>query len=179
MSDKKKNIISKGPQKPNYQVWIIVTLLVVIFGVTYLNKSESMVEITQHRFTEMMLSNDVKQVLLIKNQGHVEITLKPEALQNAKYQAELENSSPFGNSGGPHYKMEIPSVEVFDRNFDKIEEQLPVERRVGYKITEKSDITQYIFNWGFLILILFGFWFLMKRMTGAGGPGGQIFNIGK
>ncbi|MEQ9051621.1 MAG: ATP-dependent zinc metalloprotease FtsH, partial [Marinoscillum sp.] len=39
--------------------------------------------------------------------------------------------------------------------------------------------TTFIFNWGFLFLIIFGFWFLMRRMTGGGGPGGQIFNIGK
>ena len=34
-------------------------------------------------------------------------------------------------------------------------------------------------NWGLLFLLLFGFWMLMRRMTGGGGPGGQIFNIGK
>ncbi|MCH7646974.1 MAG: ATP-dependent zinc metalloprotease FtsH, partial [Nitrospinae bacterium] len=44
---------------------------------------------------------------------------------------------------------------------------------------DKNDVTQWIFNWGFLIFILFGFWFLMRRMTGGGGPGSQIFNIGK
>ncbi len=28
-------------------------------------------------------------------------------------------------------------------------------------------------------MLVFGFWVLMRRMTGGGGPGGQIFNIGK
>jgi AFG3 family protein len=32
---------------------------------------------------------------------------------------------------------------------------------------------------GFLVLLVLGFWMLMRRMTGGGGPGGQIFNIGK
>lgn len=180
MTDKKKKINPpNGPKKPNYQVWIIVTLLVVIFGVTYLNKSSSTVSITMPRFKEMMKSHDVKKVTLIKNQGYVEITLKPEALQNAKYRTELEDDSPFGISSGPHYKLEIPSIEVFDRDFKEIEQELPPEERIGYTAEDKSDFTQFIFNWGFLFLILFGFWFLMRRMTGGGGPGGQLFNIGK
>jgi cell division protease FtsH len=44
---------------------------------------------------------------------------------------------------------------------------------------ERNDIGTMLFNWGFLFLLLFGFWMLMRRMTGGGGPGGQIFNIGK
>ena len=57
--------------------------------------------------------------------------------------------------------------------------KLPEEQRFDYKIEERSDYTNFLFNWGFLILLIFGFWFLMRRMTGGGGPGGQLFNIGK
>ncbi|HEX9649485.1 MAG TPA: ATP-dependent zinc metalloprotease FtsH [Cyclobacteriaceae bacterium] len=178
MSDKKK-MMSKGPQKPNYQVWIIVILLAVILGVTYLNKSTSMVTIDPYRFEEMLLSNDVQKVVLIKNQQYVEITLKPGALQNAKYQTELDSSNPFGVSSGPHYRYEIPSVEVFNENFKDVMNKLPRDQQITYTTEEKSDFTQFISTWGFLLLLLFGFWFLMRRMTGGGGPGGQIFNIGK
>jgi AFG3 family protein len=41
------------------------------------------------------------------------------------------------------------------------------------------DYFSVFIQWGFLFLLLFGFWMLMRRMTGGGGPGGQIFNIGK
>lgn len=169
----------KGPQKPNYQVWIIVTLLVVIFGVTYFNKTSSMISITKHRFEAMLKSNDVQKIVLIKNQEYVEITLTPDALQNAKYKAELENNSPFGISNGPHYKWEVPSIETFTRSYEEIMDELDESERIDYTAEDKSDFTQIIFNWGFLVLILFGFWFLMRRMTGGAGPGGQIFNIGK
>jgi cell division protease FtsH len=62
---------------------------------------------------------------------------------------------------------------------EKLESQLSEDQRIGYAVEERSDLTSLYFNWGFLFLILFGFWFLMRRMTGSGGPGGQIFNIGK
>jgi len=64
---------------------IIPILLIVIFVVTYFNKSSSTITITPHRFEEMMLSNDISKVVLIVNQRYVEITLKPEALQIDRY----------------------------------------------------------------------------------------------
>lgn len=179
MADKKKKTVPKGTQKPNYQVWIIVTLLIVVFVVTYFNKSSSTITITPHRFEEMMLSNDIEKVVLIRNQRYVEITLKPEALQNARYRTELESNSPFGISNGPHYRLDIPEISVFNEDFRAIQNKMDNDKRIGYTSEDKNDITQWIFNWGFLIFILFGFWFLMRRMTGGAGPGSQIFNIGK
>jgi len=177
--NKNKKIMPKGPQKPNYQIWIIVSLIALIFGVTYFNKSTSTVTISERRFEQMLLSNDVEEVVLITNQNIVEVTLKEEALSNSKYRMELEESNPFSLKQGPHYKFKITTPEIFDKKFELVEARLPDEQRLGYKVEERSDITSFIFQWGFLFLILFGFWFLMRRMTGSGGPGGQIFNIGK
>ena len=56
---------------------------------------------------------------------------------------------------------------------------LPESQKIDYKVDTRTDPTSMIFNWGLLFLVIFGFWFLMRRMTGQGGPGGQIFNIGK
>ena len=169
----------KGPKKPNYQIWIIVSLIALIFGVTYFNKSTSTITISERRFEQMLLSSDVEEVILITNQNIVEVTLKEEALSNSKYRMELEESNPFSLKQGPHYKFKITTPEIFDKKFELVEARLPDEQRLGYKVEERSDISSFIFQWGFLFLILFGFWFLMRRMTGTGGPGGQIFNIGK
>ncbi|MCZ6900526.1 MAG: ATP-dependent zinc metalloprotease FtsH, partial [Bacteroidetes bacterium] len=177
--NKNKKIMPKGPQKPNYQIWIIVSLIALIFGVTYFNKSTSTITISERRFEQMLLSSDVEEVVLITNQNIVEVTLKEEALSNSKYRMELEESNPFSLKQGPHYKFKITTPEIFDKKFELVEARLPDEQRLGYKVEERSDITSFIFQWGFLFLILFGFWFLMRRMTGSGGPGGQIFNIGK
>ncbi len=147
--------------------------------VTMVNRASSTITITPRKFKEMMLSNDVQEVVLIKNRDLVEVTLKDEALKNEKYKRELEDRGPFSLNNGPHYSFQVPSVETFDREFKEIENQLSESDRIGYKIDSRSDFTSYLLNWGFLFLILFGFWFLMRRMTGGGGPGGQIFNIGK
>lgn len=177
--EQKKKMGGIPPQKPGYQIWVIITAIIVIFGVTYLNGSNTTTTITKRKFEDMMLANDVREVILVRNQNLVEITLKEDALQNSKYKNDIGDRGPFSGNRGPHYVYKVPSLEIFDREFDEMEKRMPEGNRIGYKTEERSDFTGVLFNWGFLILILFGFWFLMRRMTGQAGPGGQIFNIGK
>ncbi len=175
----KKNIdLKPGPGKPNYQVWVVAAIVAAVVGITFFTRSGSAVVINPTRFEQMLLSNDVKKVVLIKNQDVVEVTLKEEALSNSKYAQELDNRGPLSMPGGPHYKFRIADPKTFDDDFDEAVAKLPEENRIGYEIEERSDFTSIFFNFGFIILMIFLFWMLMRRMTG-GGAGGQIFNIGK
>lgn len=183
MADKprqNKPLMGGKPNKPNYQLMIIVAIITVVFGLTYFSRSNSAVKIPEKRFEEMVMANDVQRVVLIKNQDLVEVTLKEEALQNTKYQMLVEEQSPFAmGTGGPHFFFKIASTDTFIRNFEELNDQIAEEQRIGYEVEDRTSITEHFFSWGFLFLIIFGFWFLMRRMTGGGGPGGQIFNIGK
>jgi len=176
---RKKKINSKPPQRPNYQIWIILSLVLLIFAITYLNKSSSAIEIGQRRFEQMLSEGDVKDVVLVRNQNLVEVTLTDEALRESEYRNELEEQNPFSGAKGPHYKLKIPNADIFNQNFEEAQQGIPEEDKIDYRTEERSDFTSFLVNWGFLFLILFGFWFLMRRMAGGGGPGGQIFNIGK
>ncbi len=181
MADKprqKRNLMG-GPGRSNYQMWVIIILISSIIGFTYFSNNSSAIKISDRRFEEMVLSNDVQRVVLIKNKELVEVTLKPEALQNTKYKIELEKSNPFNNDQGPHYQFTVVDTKVFVDDFRRIVEQLPQEQRIGYETDERSDFSDFLFTYGIFFLFIFGFWFLMRRMTGGGGPGGQIFNIGK
>ena len=173
-----KKVAPKPPQKPNYQVWVIVTLLALILGITYFSKSGTAVPITMQKFERMLREGDVAKVVLIRNLGVVEVTLTEQALQEPEYRNELGENR-FSLSSGPQYQLKVPDNETFATEFREIKETLPEDQRVGLNVEDGSDVMSWIFNWGFLFLILFGFWFLMRRMAGGGGPGGQIFNIGK
>lgn len=183
MADKEKDKKINPPKLPktNYQTWLILALIVVIFGISRIMNSGELTEILDSRFEEMVRSRDIKKLVLIKNEEMVEITLKAEALQNAKYKQEIEKtSSPLGfNANGPHYKLKIGSVEKFEDRYEELTKGLSANDKVDLKKEDRVDYTNTIFNIGFLFLLVFGFWMLMRRMTGGGGPGGQIFNIGK
>ncbi|MEZ4944890.1 MAG: ATP-dependent zinc metalloprotease FtsH [Cyclobacteriaceae bacterium] len=182
MADKKKdnNLLPPRGPKGNYQLWIILALVAVILAVSYFNRSGDLIEIQSSTFEDIVQRRDAKNIVVIKNEDLVEITLKQEALQNAVYRNELESSSPFGvNATGPHYKMRIGTIDQFANYYKEITAKIPKDDRIDLKYEERSDFTGMMLNWGFLFLLLFGFWMLMRRMTGGGGPGGQIFNIGK
>lgn len=182
MADKPKEnkplIPNKAP-RGNYQMWVILGILALVLGIMWLNKTGTLKEISNTEFEQMLQDRSIKKVALIEDQKVIEITLKPDALKNAKYRDVADNNSIGSSEAGPHYKMQIMSVDNFDAAFQsKLEKMAPGERP-EYKRETRVDYLGYFLQWGFLFLLLFGFWMLMRRMTGGGGPGGQIFNIGK
>jgi cell division protease FtsH len=183
MADKEREKKITPPKLPktNYQTWLILALIVVIFVISRLVNSGELVEIQQSRFEDMVQSKDIKKIVLLPEQKLVEITLKPEALQNAKYKQEVEkNFNAIGtNVNGPHYKYMVPSVDKFIEKYDQLTKEIPRNDKVDLRTESRIDYTSQLISWGLLLLVVFGFWMIMRRMTGGGGPGGQIFNIGK
>ncbi|MFN3403739.1 MAG: ATP-dependent zinc metalloprotease FtsH [Cytophagaceae bacterium] len=179
MSDKpKKKLIPKPSPKPNYQIWVIIILLMLVFGIIYSSKNTTVQEISRKRFEEIYLAHDVQKVVVVNNR-FVEVYLKEDAVENKKYQQDFAQRGPFSGTQGPHFQFQISSAEKFEEYFDKLESRVPKDERVAFEIdNDRSDFSNFLVNWGLLFLILLGFWFLMRRVT-AGGPGGQIFNIGK
>jgi AFG3 family protein len=149
-----------------------------VIAYAFFTKTNAAIPITTKRFEQMALSNDISRVVLIKNKDIVEVTLKQEALQNTKYKIELENNN-FVSNTGPHYYLKILNTDIFNDTLNKINDQLPDEQQVYAEIEDRQDFGDFLLSYGFFFLLIFGFWFLMRRMTGGGGPGGQIFNIGK
>ncbi len=183
MADREKKdnkIIPPRVPKPNYQIWVILALVGVILAVSVFTRSSELIEIQSSRFEDMVQRKDVKKLVLIKNEELIEITLKTEALQNAAYKQELEGKGPLGlNANGPHYNYKIGSIDKFYEQYEAMVKNFPRDQKIDLQVEERSDVKGMLLNWGFLFLLLFGFWMLMRRMTGGGGPGGQIFNIGK
>jgi len=174
---KKKNFIPKQPQKPNYQVWIILSLVILTFSIFYFNQSGGIEEITARKFEDLALKGHVKEIIIVKNRDFVEVFLNEEGMASGEYN--LPEKPSFYLNQSPHFMFKIVSAEKFDEKLRILESELPEDKNIPYKFEDRSDIGSMISTWGFLFLILIVFWVLMRRMTGTAGPGGQIFNIGK
>jgi len=183
MADKKDNnkpLLPTKPPRGNYQIWVILASIAVILGVMYFSNSSNLQDLDYDEFKQMVKAGDVRRVVLVQNRKFVEVTLKSEALQNAKYK-DLLNQGTFGSNSttGPHFTMKVVDSGNFDQEFRVFRDKLTAEQSPEYKTEDREDYFQVFIQWGFLFLLLFGFWMLMRRMTGGAGPGGQIFNIGK
>ena len=179
---KKKNLMPKTPPKGSIQTWLIIGLVLVVFGITYFNKTTSTVITTQKNFHEMMRAHDVKKIVIVGDK--VEVTLKPEALKNAKYKDKFSSRGEYGTNQGPHFEFAIGKPEYFQDELKELEKEIAIAEKAPIDEVEvtidnnRQDFSTWFFNWGFLILLIAGFWFMMRKMTG-GGAGGALFNIGK
>tara|TARA_B100000530_G_scaffold336678_1_gene292191 strand:+ start:99 stop:2087 length:1989 start_codon:yes stop_codon:yes gene_type:complete len=164
----------------NNQIWIVFLISIFIY-LSFGFFSTKPITIDYNRFQKMIKSHDVSKLVVIKNQEIIEITLKEESLLNSTYKDELEASSLLNNTFGPHYRLEVSSIESFEKRYDDLISSLGRENtnEIEYLTESRTDIYSFLQTWGFTILILVGFWFLLRRMSTGGGPGGQIFNISK
>ena len=178
MKDKKnKNFINNNF---NNQIWIILGVTIFIY-LSFSFFASKPITIDYNRFQKMIKSYDVSKIVVIKNQEIVEITLNEDALLNSNYKGELESSNLVNNIYGPHYRLEVSSIESFENRYDELISSLGKQNsyEIEYLTESRTDIYSFLQTWGFTILILIGFWFLLRRMSGGAGPGGQIFNISK
>lgn len=164
----------------NNQIWIILGVTIFIY-LSFSFFASKPITIDYNRFQKMIKSYDVAKIVVIKNQEIVEITLNEDALLNSNYKDELESSNLINNTYGPHYNLEVSSIESFENRYDELVNSLGKQNsyEIEYLTESRTDIYSFLQTWGFTILILIGFWFLLRRMSGGAGPGGQIFNISK
>ncbi len=126
----------------------------------------------------MVKDREVAEVAVV-NDKIAEVTLTQQAAQSSKYKAMFADKPYFGSNQGPHFQFQIASSETFKKDLEAMQEGVPASEKVDYRFEQRSDFGSIISTWGFLIVMILAMYFLLGRMSGAGGPGGQIFNIGK
>lgn len=167
---------NKKMPKSNMQLWMILSLLILVFTITYYAK-ETTETIGQQKFESLARKGNINTKLVVVNNQFVEITL------NQKGIGEASSGNGGRRRGGPHYKYSFAHIDDFLSIVNALNEEFRKNgqtKKILYKSSEtRTDINSVILHWGMIFLFIFGFWFLLRRMAGGGGPGGQIFSIGK
>ncbi|GIV35023.1 MAG: ATP-dependent zinc metalloprotease FtsH [Chitinophagales bacterium] len=177
--DKKvPNILPKSP-KFNYY-WIYAAIVILLLGLQFFSFRPVVKEIDFRTFEqEMLKSHDVDRVVVVNNE-FVEVYIKESRLNNEKYK-EVAQTSWGGVNKGPHYTFTIGSVEYFQQEMDRAQQGFAPNEKVSIVFVKRRDWSRDLLSWLLPIAILAIIWiFIMRRISGAaGGPGGQLFNIGK
>ncbi len=169
------------PPKFNYY-WIYGMIAVLLLALNFYQYSNpSTKPIDRNVFDNALKNQDINKLEII-NKTYAYVYLKKEALSKTEYKDVADTK--FGRSNdGPHYTFETGPDETFAAEVKDIQEKAGIaeSERIKPQYTTKGDWIGQIIGWIFPILILIVIWvFIMRRIGGgAGGPGGQIFNIGK
>jgi cell division protease FtsH len=176
----KKTPNGKQPKKQFNFYWIYVTIGVLLIALNLFSYSSGAQKVTWDRFVnEMLEEQEISRLVVVNNELIVEIFLTKEALASEKYK-DLKKGT-FSNANSPQFYLSIGSVDQFSRDLNRVQQDLPEAAQVNPEYDQRKNWTGEILSWVLPIIIMIGLWvFIMRRMSGgAGGPGGQIFNIGK
>ena len=160
-----------------YGVVITILLVMSMFGGDSSWQSISKTNISD--FERFLNDGDVEEIIVV-NQKLAKVTLNSYGLEKGTHK-KVKSKNILGqeNTGGPHYEFEVGNLELFQRKLEEAESN-GIQFRYEFMTVENRWMDVIL---GFLpIIVIIGIWiFLMRRMSGggAGGPGGQIFNIGK
>ncbi|WPP50873.1 LytR/AlgR family response regulator transcription factor [Catalinimonas niigatensis] len=143
---KKRNWILIG-------LWIVFLLpIIFVIGITLSGKSSSTIEINQSKLDKILEQGDANDLVVVRNKNLVEITLTQEAVNKSEYRNLTEELNAFSINNGPHYHVDIANYETFDQYFTEIQENIPLDSRIGYRVEERSGIGSFVMNWG----VIFG-----------------------
>ena len=177
---KKKPLMPTPNPRPGMQLWVLAGLLVFLFGVMWVNNLNSPAKINQQKFEQMLAAGDVQ-----RNHHHQ----RKRGGGDAQASGPAKSRVPAG-ADAPHafrrerrparsstFRWSMPSC--FRKTWTRCRRTCPPPSACRSTLSTRQSPGDYIGTYGFIILMIVGFWFLMRRMGSAGGPGGQIFSIGK
>ncbi len=176
MENKENNGMPSGPKFNSY--WIYGLLAVFLIGLNFYSLTSNTTEpIDRRAFNNMVRNGDIKKVAVI-NKEYAHVFIKDDRIDKYPDAA----TSKFGQPD-PHFKFQILSPESFEKSLAEIQEEEDIPRSEQIYITAetKHNWLAPLLNWILPIIIIIAIWvFIMRRVGGAGGgPGAQIFNIGK
>lgn len=183
MADKSKK---PAPNKPKFSAWWIYTAIILVFlALNYFSSSSDYgnpKEILENQVLTYAKDGDVERIDISKSKQIAYIYLTAEAEKKEVHAKPADNGmSILSSDSGADYEYRYATLEDLTEQLAKIEENqgIYISRKV---LPPDNNVFGDILLTLLPIAVIIGIWiFIMRRMSsgGAGGAGGQIFNIGK
>jgi len=172
-NEKPKN---ERPKRSFNFYWIYGIIIVLILSIQLFQYGGSMHKTTVTKYMEMAERGHVERIVILNDQM-VKVFIRKDSLKVEPHKTNLKDSKLLSEGAtGPQYVFNIGNSDVAknDLVLDAKRYGIPYE----YETQDNwgREAIYYIVLFGAMILIWI---FVMRRIGGGGGPGGQIFNIGK
>jgi len=176
----KKQKIPKGFKVIKFNIYWIYGAIFLFFLLVQFFGSNSTKQTNWQEFNTKMLQPKKVDKIVIINKEKAFIHIKRENLNEEFFQSVNKKNFSETPNYGPHYYFEIGSVETFNDNLKEAQKNFDEFEKISPYYETKENILGDILSWILPLIFFIGIWFfIMKRMSGSGGAGSQIFNIGK
>ena len=127
---------------------------------------------------DMLRKGDVERVDVV-NKETVEVYIKRERLSEQRHKKISERPFFKGINTGPHYSFNIGTLETFENDMEKAQENYAESDRVAVEFVNRKNWLGDSLGWIITLGIMIAFWlFIIRRMSPGGGASGgsSIFN---
>ena len=164
----------------NWFIPVILGLILLIFLPGLLG--DSMVKnIDEKEFYNLVEKGKVGEVMVYRDNFKADVYLTKTAKAELKKGEKKDDPlSVINIKPSPDYVLTYGDLRYFQERFEGINSKLPTKARMEFGKSQ-SGFSELLFTlalWGGLFALLY-FFIFRKMGGGAGGPGGQIFSIGK
>jgi AFG3 family protein len=179
MSQDDNNNQEKKPGKfsfNSYWIYGSIILGLIVFNLMFLSEASTEV-INFQRFAQLVEAGDVAKIEVV-NKKDARVFLKKESLTKPEFKK--LNETTFSKTR-PQFVFNIGPPESFADQINQLNSRVDPQLRVFPDYVDKENWMGPLMGWLIPIFLFLGLWiFMMRRVSGgAGGPGAQIFNIGK
>ncbi|WP_379967657.1 ATP-dependent zinc metalloprotease FtsH [Epilithonimonas sp. UC225_85] len=164
----------------NWFIPVLLGLILLIFLPGLLG--DSMVKnIDEKEFYTLVEKGKVGEVMVYRDNFKADVYLTKTA--KAELQKGEKSNDPLSKLNikpSPDFVLTYGDLRYFQERFESINSKLPTQARMEFGKSQ-SGFSELLFTlalWGGLFALLY-FFIFRKMGGGAGGPGGQIFSIGK
>ena len=175
-----RNAGQTGNNKGFNFYWVYGIIALIFIALNFFSTTTPTDNLIQKgQLINMLRKGDVEKVVVVNKDEYAEVYVKSDKLED--YPALSTNKGPF-EVRAPHFVYN-GDLENFGETIQRVQEENNVFEtdRVYIEHDNRVDYTSQILSWLLPLGLIILFWvFIMRKMGGgAGGPGGQIFNIGK
>ncbi len=179
MDNKKKSNLPVNLKGFKFKIyWIYIIIFIIFIGLNFMG-TEVTKPTSWQEFNQNMLQQQKVEKVVVINKEKAFIYIKKDFLSEKQFKDVSKKA--YGNTPnlGPHFYFEIGSVETFANDLKEAQSSFKSGEKISPLYETRNDVFGDILSWVLpLVLFIFIWMFIMKRMSG-GGAGGQIFNIGK
>jgi len=180
MAKENNNTPQKKPKFSSWWIYGLIAVLLIAFNFFGSGSLNSAKKTTTSELQQYLRAGDIKKILIITNTNQAKVFLTEEALKKELHK-DVANKPLFPSTAElPQYVLDYGDLQIFQNEITEIKKENSLNTIVEFD--KESNVFGDLLLTLLPFVLIIGIWiYLMRRMSGggAGGAGGQIFNIGK
>ncbi len=171
-----------GMPKFNF-MWVYILIGVGLLALQWTKFSGETKKSTWADFDRWAKRSHVERLVVV-NDKEAYVYIYPDSLSTSpEYEGLKVAKKTMFNADQPQFIMNFGKVEVLEPKIAKLNETLLKEKKapITVEYDQRTNWSAMLLTYGLPLLLFVGLWVLIIRRVGggAGGAGGQLFNIGK